>query len=316
MITLNDINDAYGNISDVVHRTPVLTSRTLSMTCDNHIFLKGEHLQLTGAFKVRGATNKVRAAAKDGATHVITASSGNHGQAVAYIAQKLGLQATIVVPENAVSAKMAAIRGYGADIIQCGTTSTARLQKAQELTATEQAVYVPPYDDQLIMAGQGTAGIEILEQIPDVEAIYVPIGGGGLISGIATAIKESNPNIKVIGVEPERAHDTFLSKRNGQITAIEDADTVADGLRASQPGDLTFPVIQTYVDEIVLVSDADIKHALFFVMERMKQLIEPSAAVTVAAAMANKTGMQGKNVCCVLSGGNIALEQVSDFCQK
>ncbi|GGJ94684.1 threonine dehydratase [Lentibacillus kapialis] len=313
MLTLNEINDAYREIKDVVHRTPMLTSRSLSKKCANHIYLKSEHVQVAGAFKIRGATNKVKAAAKEGATHVITASSGNHGQAVAYIAGKLGLKATIVVPENVVTSKAAAIHDYGADIIHCGTTSTERLKKAKELTTDEEPVFIPPYDDPLVMAGQGTVGLEILEQIPDVDAVYVPIGGGGLISGIATAIKASNPEIKVIGVEPERGNDTYLSKQRGDITAIEHADTIADGLRASQPGDLTFPVIQKDVDDIVLVSDDAIQAALIFVLERMKQLIEPSAAVTVAAAMANKADMREKNICCVISGGNMALDKLAEM---
>ncbi|TFJ91662.1 threonine ammonia-lyase [Lentibacillus salicampi] len=310
MISINDIENAHKSIADVIRKTPILTSRTLSSISGNHISLKAEHLQPIGAFKIRGATNMVKAVAEAGTRHVVTASSGNHGQAVAYIAGKLGLQATIVVPENAVSSKVAAIRGYGADIIPCGTTSTERLQKAEELTSGGKAEFIPPYDDPLVMAGQGTVGLEILDQIPDVDAIYVPVGGGGLISGIATAVKESKPGVKVIGVEPEQGNDTYLSNKRGEITAIERADTIADGLRASQPGDLTFPVIQKYVDDIVLVSDDEIRDALRFVLERMKQLIEPSAAVTVAAAMTNKASLQGKNVCCVLSGGNTALEQI------
>ncbi|GAB4074922.1 bifunctional threonine ammonia-lyase/L-serine ammonia-lyase TdcB [Barrientosiimonas marina] len=313
MISIKAIENASQNIIDVVRKTPMITSRTLSSMNDNQLFLKGEHLQPIGAFKIRGATNKVKAAAEAGAKHVVTASSGNHGQAVAYIAAKLGLQVTIVVPENAVSSKVAAIRGYGAAIISYGTTSTERLQKAGELTDDEETVFIPPYDDPLVMAGQGTAGLEILDQIPDVDAIVVPVGGGGLMSGIATAVKETRPDVQVIGVEPERANDTYLSKQQGAITAIDHADTIADGLRASQPGDLTFPVVQKYADDIVLVSEKDIRQALLLVLERTKQLIEPSAATAVAAVLSNKTGLHGKNVCCVLSGGNIALDQLSEF---
>lgn len=311
MISMNDINNAAGSIADVIRRTPVLTSSTLSVRSGNQVFLKGEHLQPTGAFKIRGATNKVSAAAREGAKQIVTASSGNHGQAVAYIAGKIGLEATIVVPENAVSSKVAAIRGYGAHVITCGTTSTARLQKAEALTSADKSVFIPPYDDPLIMAGQGTAGNEILDQIPDVDAIYVPIGGGGLISGIATAVKESKPDVNVIGVEPELANDTYLSIKQGSITSIDYVNTVADGLRASQPGELTFPVMQKYVDDVVLVTEDETIEALVFVLERMKQLIEPSAAVAVAAAMTNKAGLHRKNVCAVISGGNVAREQLA-----
>ncbi|SFB02381.1 threonine dehydratase [Lentibacillus halodurans] len=313
MISMKNIDDAAGSIADVIHRTPVLTSHTLSVLSDKRMFLKGEHLQLTGAFKIRGATNKVKAVAKEGAQHIVTASSGNHGQAVAYIAEKLGLQATIVVPENAVSSKVAAIRGYGANVIAYGTTSTERLNKAESLIAEQKAVFIPPYDDPFIMAGQGTIGVEILEQIPDVDVVYVPVGGGGLISGISTAIKESKPGIKVIGVEPEQANDTSLSIKRDEITAIDHIDTIADGLRTSQPGALTFPVIQKYVDDIVLVTEDEIKEAFVFVLERMKQLIEPSAAVAVAAAMTNKAGLYGRNVCSVISGGNAAREQIASL---
>ncbi|WP_088052839.1 threonine ammonia-lyase [Virgibacillus dakarensis] len=311
MITITEIHRARGQISDIINETPIITSKQLSSLCGNNVYLKGEHLQKTGAFKIRGATNKVKQAVKAGATFVTAASSGNHGQAVAYIADILGIDATIVVPEDATKSKIAAIQGYNGKIEKCGFTSAERLPRAQELARLENGVFVPPYDDPLIIAGQGTIGLEILEQLDDVDVVVVPIGGGGLISGILTAIKETKPQVTVIGVEPEMANDTYLSLEKGEITAIPETRTIADGLRTSQPGDRTFPIVQNYLDALVLVSEHEIRQAMFFVLERMKQLIEPSSAVSVAAAMFNKLHTQGKNVVCVLSGGNVDVGKLS-----
>lgn len=304
MVHIHNIRNAQENIADIIHQTPLITSEQLSSICENKLFLKGEHLQKTGAFKIRGATNKVKQIANEGATFVTAASSGNHGQAVAYIANKLGIPATIVVPEDAAESKRQAIKAYNGKIEECGLTSADRLPRAKELAQHENGVFIPPYDDPFIIVGQGTAGLEILQQLDNVDTVVVPIGGGGLISGIATAIKETKPQIKVIGVEPEIANDTQISLEKGEITAISETQTIADGLRTSQPGDVTFPIVQKYVDEIVLVREEEIRRALFFVLERTKQLIEPSSAVSVAAAMFDKIGDRNKNVVCVLSGGN------------
>lgn len=305
MINLHDCIQAKENIADFIHETPILHSSLLSEICGNEMYFKAEHLQKTGSFKIRGATNKVLRAVKEGATFVTAASSGNHGQAVAYIARQLDVPATIVVPVDANESKQNAIRAYGGNIEKCGTTSAERLPRAKELAAKHNGIFIPPYDDPLVMAGQGTIGLEIVEQLEDTDAIVVPIGGGGLLSGILTAIKQKNPKVKVIGVEPEIANDTFLSLKNGMITSIPGTTTIADGLRTNQPGDMTFPILQKYLDDLVLVSEEEIKLAQSFVLERMKQLIEPSSAVTVAAAMSKKLGIQNKNVVCVLSGGNV-----------
>lgn len=238
------------------------------------------------------------------------ASSGNHGQAVAYVANKYGVPATIVVPENVSKCKINAIQAYNGKVEMCGTTSAERLPRAKAIADQENGIFIPPYDDPFIMAGQGTVGLEILEQVEHIDAIIVPIGGGGLISGILTAIKETNPKIKVIGVEPEIANDTYLSLQNKKITAIDSTTTIADGLRTNQPGDLTFPVLMKYVDDLVLVSEDEIRQAFSFVMERTKQLIEPSSATTVAAAMFNKLNIQGKNIVTVISGGNVDLDKI------
>ncbi|WHX41104.1 threonine/serine dehydratase [Mesobacillus sp. AQ2] len=311
MISLKDVKEARERISDIVHVTPILKSDQLSMACGNQIFFKSEHLQKTGSFKIRGASNKVKQAVENGAKYVTAASSGNHGQAVSYVANKYGVPATIVVPEDISQCKMNAIQAYNGKTEMCGITSAERLPRAQEIAEQENGVFIPPYDDPYIMAGQGTVGLEVLEQIQDVDAVIVPIGGGGLLSGILTAIKETNPRIKVIGVEPEIANDTYLSLKNKKITAIPATSTIADGLRSSQPGDLTFPVLMKYLDDLVLVSEEEIRHAFSFVLERMKQLIEPSSATTVAAAMHNKLPFKDKKVVTVISGGNVDLGKIS-----
>jgi threonine dehydratase len=313
MITLQDVKTARERIVDITHVTPILKSEQLSQICGNQIFFKSEHLQKTGSFKIRGATNKVKQAAQEGVKYVTAASSGNHGQAVAYIANHLEIPATIVVPEDASMCKINAIKAYNGQVEKCGTTSAERLPRAKELAIEENGIFIPPYDDPYIMAGQGTVGLEVLEQVQDVDAVIVPIGGGGLISGVLTAIKESNPKVQVIGVEPAIANDTYLSLQNKQITAISGSSTIADGLRTNQPGDLTFPVVMKYLDDIVLVTEDEIRQAFSFVMERMKQMIEPSSATTVAAAMFNKLPFQGKKVVTIISGGNVDIDQVTNF---
>lgn len=313
MITLRDVEAAREEIHKVIHETPVLTSTLLNERCGNQIYLKSEHLQKTGSFKIRGAANKVRNAVKEGATLITAASSGNHGQAVAYMARETGVRAVIVVPEDASTAKVAAIRTYGAEVEFHGFTSAERIPRAQELAESSAGIYVPPYDDPLIMAGQGTCGLELLEQVPDLEVVVVPVGGGGLISGILTAIKESNPAIKVIGIEPQLANDTYLSLQRKEITSISGTDTIADGLRTSQPGDLTFPVVQKYLDDLILVTEDEIKEAFQFLMERSKQLVEPSGAVSVAALLSGKLKAPYQNVAAVLSGGNLDLHNITTY---
>jgi threonine dehydratase len=313
MISLKDIKNARERIGDLAYVTPILQSAQLSNLCGNQMFLKSEHLQKTGSFKIRGASNKVIHAIENGAKYMTTASSGNHGQAVAYVANKYGVPATIVVPENVSVCKVNAIEAYNGKVEMCGTTSGERLPRAQAIAEQEHGIYIPPYDDPFIMSGQGTIGLEILEQVENIDAIIVPIGGGGLISGILTAIKETNPKIKVIGVEPELANDTYLSLQNNKITSIPATNTIADGLRTNQPGDITFPVLMKYIDDIILVSEDEIRQAFSFTMERMKQLIEPSSATTIAAAMFNKLNLQGKNIVSVISGGNVDLDKVPEF---
>ena len=308
MIIVQDILQAKRDIQDVIHKTPILYSTQLSEICGNEMYFKAEHLQKTGSFKIRGATNRVKKAVKEKAKFITAASSGNHGQAVAYIATQLEVPVTIVVPEDVNKAKYDAIKEYGGQIEKYGMTSEERIERAKILARENDGVFIPPYNDAYVMTGQGTIGLEILAQLPKAEVIVVPIGGGGLISGILTAIKQSKPKVKVIGVEPESANDTYLSLKNGEITTIPETTTIADGLRTTRPGNMTFPIIQRNVDDIVLVSDEEIKKAQLLVMERMKQIIEPSSAVTIAAAMSKKLGVEDKHVVCVLTGGNIDIK--------
>lgn len=300
-ISLADIAAAQKRIAHMVLRTPVIED-----PAGTGLILKAEYLQRTGSFKLRGAANRVIKAVEEGARHVVTGSSGNHGQAVAYVAQQLGIKATVVVPEDANPVKVRGMQQYGATVEFCGLTSNERLARAAEITRTDSAVFVPPYDDPFVMAGQGTAGLEILEQVPAVRTVYVPVGGGGLISGIATAIKESNPGVRVVGVEPELASDTFQSRQKGEVVDIGVSRTIADGLRTSHPGSLTFPVVQRYVDEIQLVSEAEIRRACRYLLLTMKQVVEPSGAVSVAAAL--RAG--GGPSVALVSGGNIDLDHV------
>lgn len=301
MVTINDIRAARERIAGRVLVTPLIEDPR-----GTGLYLKSEHLQRTGSFKLRGATNCIMQAVAAGAKYVVTGSSGNHGQAVAYVAQQLGIRATIVVPEDAPRVKVRGIQSYGAKVEFVGLTSTERLARAAEIVRTEGAVFIAPYDDERTMAGQGTIGLEILEQLPDVPAVYVPIGGGGLISGIATAIKESNPDIRVFGVEPELASDTYQSRQRGEVVTIGPTKTIADGLRTTHPGELTWPVIQRYVDDVVLVSEEEIRKACRYLLTQVKQVVEPSGAVSVAAAM-----RAGGRAVAVVSGGNIDLAGAS-----
>lgn len=297
MLTLPMIREARERLRSLSIPTPVLEDPS-----GTGLRFKAEHLQRTGSFKLRGAANRVLQAVQGGARHVITASSGNHGQAVAYVAQTLGIRATIVVPEDGVAVKLEGMRRAGAQVEFCGRTSQERIDRAHQIAGETGGLFIPPYDDLLVMAGQGTAGLEILEQAPDVEVVFVPIGGGGLISGVATAIKESRPGVSVVGVEPATANDTYLSRQSGARVAIGASSTIADGLRASQPGEMTFPIIQRYVDDLVLVQDDEILAAVRYMLREVRQVVEPSGAASVAAAL--KYG-GGRRAVALVSGGNV-----------
>lgn len=313
MVKLERIEQARTVIQEVIHKTPILRVRSLEETWERKVCFKAEHLQKTGSFKIRGATNAVTHAATLGVKLVTAASSGNHGQAVAYIASKLGISSVIVVPTDASPAKVAAIKAYGGHVEYCGTTSAERIPRAQLLAEEQGGVYIPPYDHEDVIAGQGTIGLEILEQVPDVEIIVVPVGGGGLIAGIVTAVKAKRPDVLVVGVEPSLANDTELSLENGKITAIGPTETIADGLRTSQPGDLTFPIVRQLLDDLVTVEEHEIIQAMRDLAVRAKQLVEPSGAVAAAAVMAGKIGAPEQKIVAVISGGNIDLARLASL---
>lgn len=315
-IGIKDIYEARERIAGVANRTPLVRSATFGKWSGFEVFLKAENLQKTGSFKIRGASNKILSLTpEEGARGVVTASSGNHGQAVACAAALCGYKATVIMPEGGSKAKAASIKGYGADLLFCGTTSNERLAFADELCAERGFVFIPPYDDVKVMAGQGTIGLEILEDLEDAAAVLVPTGGCGLISGVATAIKEKNPSVKVFGVEPAGSNSTGLSFRNGRRTAIEKSKSSADGILTLIPGELTFPLVLRYVDGMLEVSEEQILHAQRAALERCKLLIEPSGCVPLAAILSGALpdGLKGKRVVALASGGNIALEQLAAY---
>jgi threonine dehydratase len=316
VISLKDVLEARARISNTAKKTPLFRSSTFTDWSGFEIYLKAENLQKTGSFKIRGASNKIISLSREeGRRGVITGSSGNHGQAVAYAAARCGYAATIVMPEGGSPAKAASIKGYGADLIYCGVTSGERLAFASKLRDERGLVFVHPYDDPMVIAGQGTVGLEITEDIEDVAAILVPTGGCGLISGIAAAVKERNPSVKIFGVEPKGSNSTGLSFKNGERTALDRIDTVADGIRTTIPGEFTFPIVQKYVDGMLEVTDDEILYAQRMILERSKLLTEPTGAVALAALLSGAfTGAaRGAKVVAVMSGGNVAMSQLSEF---
>ena len=312
-ISIKEILEAKERIAGVVHHTSLIHSESLSEMSGVNLFFKAENLQKTGSFKIRGAANKIFSL-PDGVRSVITASSGNHGQAVAFASRIRGISATVVMPEGGSPAKAASIISYGAELIYCGTTSDERISLAKKMSEERGAIYVAPFDDPFVMAGQGTIGLEIFEDLEDVAAVLVPTGGCGLISGVATALKESDPDIAVMGVEPEGSNSTGLSFRAGRRTALDKIDTIADGIRTTIPGELTFPVVERYVDDMLTVTDGDVLKAQYLILERCKILAEPTGAVATAAVLcgALPEKYRGRNVVALISGGNVAMSSLAD----
>lgn len=304
-VALDDIRRADRRIREAAEVTPLLPAPAWSERIGRPVYFKCENLQRTGAFKLRGAFNKLRAAAERGELRgVVTASSGNHGQAVAYAARHHGVPCLVVVPETVVAVKEAAIRGLGAEVMRCGTTSTERIERARQVAEERGWLYVPPYDDPDIVAGQGTVGLEIIRQLPEVETVLVPIGGGGLTSGIALAVKSLRPQADVYAVEPEIADDTRRSLAAGHVVDIGETTTIADGLRTSHPGEFTFPIVRRHVSGVLTVSEAEIRVAVRHLAVLAKLVVEPSGAVAAAAAWNHRAPGTGPLVC-VLSGGNV-----------
>ena len=314
MLTAKHVEQAYERIHSYVHKTAILTSKTLNEVSGLEIFMKAENFQKSGSFKIRGALNFLLSMdERDRERGVVTGSSGNHGQALALAGKMLKIDVKVVVPQDASPAKVAAIQGYGAKLERFGTSSTQRLRRAQEISEQEQRVFVPPFDHYWIMAGQGTVGLEILEELDEVDAILVPCGGCGLIAGISTYVKEKRPSVRIYGVEPDQSNSTYLSFKAGRRVELHNIQTIADGLRTASPGELTFPIVQRYVEDVLLVSEREIAQAVVFLLERCKILVEPSGAVTVAAAMFEKVPSKNKKVVAVLSGGNIDKQRLTEI---
>ena len=301
MIDLGSIVKAAERIAPYAEKTPALRSRWLSQTCAAEVFLKCENFQRVGAFKFRGACNTVFSL-DDSIQTVATHSSGNHGAAVALAATERGLKSFIVMPKNAVPLKKQNVIRCGGEVVECEPGMAPREQALQDIKRQWQAEVIHPFDDYRVMAGQGTTAMELLEQVPNLDVLVVPIGGGGLISGCAVAAKTLNPDITVIGVEPLEANDTKQSFDAGVRMVTEDSATIADGLRAIV-GELTFPIIKEYVDQVVTVTEEEIVAATREALNEMKLVIEPSAA-TVVAAVKNLSSIKGKRVGLIVTGGN------------
>jgi threonine dehydratase len=313
-VTLESIREAAVRIAPIARRTPALTSRTFNERTGVETFFKCENFQRGGAFKIRGAANFIYSMAKDDLPRgVVAYSSGNHAQAVAIAAASVGAAATIVMPEDSPRLKVQATRGYGAKVVFYDRLRENREEIGKRISAETGATIVPPYDHEWIATGQGTAALELLEDAPDLDTLVVCIGGGGLISGAATAAKALNPKIRVIGVEPADANDTYLSRLEGQRVEIPPPTTIADGLRAQKPGAITFPIIQKLVDDIVLVSDNEIRDAMRFFLTRMKIVVEPSGAAAPAAVLCGKIPGPMRRAGIIVSGGNVDLELLRDL---
>jgi threonine dehydratase len=308
--TLADVRAAAERIRPHAHRTPVLTCRAIDAMAGARVFFKCENFQKVGAFKFRGATNAVFSLAEAQAGRgVLTHSSGNHGAALALAAHLRGIPATVVVPGNAPPVKRAAIEGYGARIVECAPTLASREETAARVMAETGATLIHPYDDDRIIAGQGTAALELLAEQPDLELVLAPVGGGGLVSGTAIAVSGIAPAVRVVAVEPAGADDAYRSLQAGRIIPQTDPRTVADGLRTSLCP-RTFAVIRALVAEIVTVSEESIVRAMRHVLERMKIVIEPSAAVPVAALLEGRLAARGRRVGVILSGGNVEWDRL------
>jgi threonine dehydratase len=314
VIELEDVERAAHRLAGVAHRTPVLTSRTLDERVGARVQVKAECFQRGGAFKFRGAYNKISSLDEDALRRgVLAYSSGNHAQAVAIAAALLGTQATIVMPEDAPAAKLDATRGYGAEVVSYDRWTESREEIGAQLAAERGLELVKPYDDPLVMAGQGTLALELLEQAPDLDLLLVPVSGGGLIAGCATAAKALRTGIRIVGIEPAAGDDTRRSLASGERIRIDVPRTIADGLQAAEPGELTFEVNRQRVDEVVTVTDEEIVTAMIFLFDRLKLVTEPSGAIGVAALLAGKLDAAGKSVGVVISGGNVGAARFAEL---
>lgn len=308
MPTIEDIVNAQGLLAGRVRKTPLQTSRTFSDLVGANLFLKLECLQVTGSFKVRGAFVKIsRLSDRQASYGVIAASAGNHAQGVAYAAAVKKIPCTIVMPENASPAKVAATRSYGAKVVRRGTNYDDAWEATQEIAKTEGKTIIHAFDDPDVIAGQGTIGLELLEDLRDVDRIYLPVGGGGLASGIAIAVKSRKPNVKIIGIESKAFPAMKESLAKGSLQRIKHGYSIADGIAVKQPGELTHQILNKYLDDVALVDDTAIVKTMFLMMERAKLVVEPAGAASLAYLLSNNAYIGGRkeNVTAILSGGNV-----------
>ena len=307
MVTLQMIQEAQESLKGIARKTPLENANRLG----ENIYIKSENLQLTGAFKIRGAYNKIRSLTPEEASHgVIACSAGNHAQGIALSATKLGIKSVICMPEGAPISKVEATRNYGAEVVLVPGVYDDAAREAERLSKEHGYTFAHPFNDPYVIAGQGTIGLEILEQLPEVEQVVVPIGGGGLISGVAFAIKQLKPSCKVIGVQAGVVASMYASRQAGKVTTVPDAATLADGIHVLTPGSLTFEMCQKYVDEIVTVSEDEIAAAILALLEVQKTVAEGAGATPVAACMSGKVDTTKKTVC-VVSGGNVDVTTLS-----
>jgi threonine dehydratase len=311
MVSINDIEAAYKRVKPVVHKTPLLSSRTFDARCGNEVLFKAENYQRAGAFKIRGAYNKISTLTPEQRSGgVVTHSSGNHAQGVALAAFLTGVRAVVVMPKTAPQIKVDATRGYGAEVVFCEDSSEDRERVANRLVQQHGYTLVPPYDDEQIIAGAGTVMFEAGPDIKSLDYFYCPIGGGGLISGNAIAVKHYFPSAKVIGVETEPANDCYQTFRQKKIVRIDPPKTIADGMRTQSIGQHNFEIIMKCVDDVITVTDEQVVETMKFFLQRMKIVVEPTGAVAPAAVYFNVLGLSGKKISVMISGGNVSPEML------
>ena len=313
MLTLDMVREAQEALRGIARRTPLDRAPKFG----ENVYIKAENLQLTGAFKLRGAYNKIRSLTpEEAARGVIACSAGNHAQGIALSASRLGIKAVICMPAGAPISKVEATRGYGAEVVLVPGVYDDAAAEAERLTKEQGYTFAHPFNDPYVMAGQGTIGLEILEQLPEADQVVVPIGGGGLISGVAYAIKYLKPECRVIGVQAAGAASMYTSRQAGEVLTLPSVATIADGIAVKRPGDLTFALCQRYVDDIVTVRDDEIAAAILALLEDQKTVAEGAGAVSVAAVMFGKVDLVGKNTVCVVSGGNVDVTTLSRIITK
>ncbi len=314
---LNNISfeESRNRLKDILKETKLIHSPIFSRECGNNIYIKPENLQNTGSFKIRGAYNKIaKLTTQEKQKGLVASSAGNHAQGVAFAAQKLGVKATIVMPKTTPLIKIEATRSYGADVVLYGDFYDEAYGEALRLEQEHGYVFIHPFDDIDVIEGQGTIGLEIINEFQDVDCILLPVGGGGLISGIALAAKTINPNIKIIGVEPNGANAMKMSVENNKVIQLDKVNTIAEGVAVKKPGDLTFSIIKNYVDEIVTVSDFDIMDAFLILLEKHKLIGENAGVISLAGL--KKIKQKNKNIVCVVSGGNIDVLTISSMINR